>query len=308
MEEYEEKVKKIIKEKKIYDCKDLKPFINSIKSILPYRGYSASHFFMNKENKIQFITKLNFYRKDNPELYGTVSKGTVHQNTAEIKVLELLKKEIIDKKISPCIIRILYHVDCTNSTKYITPGDKLCGQYRKTVDENLLGIIYGLFCRNLDLIRSGISNDRFSFVTLEEGNITFRKFLTTYVNNSFEGVSVFKTLLFQIIFTFYQISKKYPSFRHYDLHTDNIMLKFDNSYIFNPIDLKFLIFTNESTHWAIPYFGVIVKIIDFGFTVIKEEKIISNVIDNKMIMHSRPDNDILFLLNLILLNFINILI
>jgi len=279
---------------KIYDCSDLKKFISIIKTILPYRGYSSSHFFTNIINGTQFITKLNFYRKDNPELYGVKSATTVHQNTAEIRILEILKREILDKKKSPCIIRIIYHKDCSGLP--ILPNKKLCEQYKQASEDNIFQIVQGLFCKHVELIRKGLSNDGFAFVALEKCDITLRFFLKKYLNNSLEGVVIFKSILFQIIYTLYTITKRYPSFKHYDLHTDNIMLKFDANYSFNPMDLKFLIYKDEKMHWAIPYFGIQPKIIDFGFSMIEEEGIMSNILDNKQIMNSRPQNDILFLL------------
>ena len=306
--------------KKIYNCHDLTEFIKSITLILPYRGYSSSHFFINTidskkfklDNKgpdtYQFLTKLNFYKKDYPELYGITNKDHLPQITAEYKALELLKKEFIDKKITPCIIKLLYYSECFDDNLNFSSNNSdsiedNCSKMRETLfkspSKSMNLIIQNLFCKNIELINSGLSNKGFSFMALEEGNITLKTYLKEFINN-IEGIIIFKSLLFQVIITIYLISKKYPSFRHNDLHTDNIVLRFDKKYSFNPMKMKYLVFndslTEGGTTWTIPYFGIIAKIIDFGFVVIKEENIISNILDNKSIMADRPDNDILLLL------------
>jgi hypothetical protein len=55
--------------------------------------------------------------------------------------------------------------------------------------------------------------------------------------------------------------------------------------------------TTTSTTYSVPYFGFIPKIIDFGFAQINEEKQISDITDNKIVMYNRIDNDILYLLH-----------
>ena len=290
-----DKIKELIKKHKLYDCKNLDKFIKSIKTTLPYRGYSGSQFFINEIDNINFITKLNFYRKDAPELYGVTTPGTMSQNRAEIRILDILKKEILEKKISPCIIEQIYVHDC-KSFNEIETSEKKCDEYRHSISNDLHEIIHGLFCKQFDLIKEGLSNDGFTFVALERSDITLRTYLNNYFPENIIAMSILKSLLFQIIFTIYKIKKKYPSFAHNDLHTDNIMLKYDYDFNFNPMNIKYIIYKDSLTHWAIPYFGIIPKIIDFGFSIISELGVVSNVVDNKTMMYYRPDNDILFLL------------
>ena len=84
-----------------------------------------------------------------------------------------------------------------------------------------------------------------------------------------------------------------------DLHTENVMLKFDTDYKFQISSPKFLNFTINGSEHAIPYFGIIPKIIDFGFAEIPEENIISDATDIQ-VLYYRSDNDLIFLFNHIL--------
>jgi serine/threonine protein kinase len=119
--------------------------------------------------------------------------------------------------------------------------------------------------------------------------------MTTYLLNNPIEQGIFKSFIFQILYTIYQIKKLYPSFQHYDLHSDNIMLKIDTNYIFNPMKPEYNVYWVEDKRFAIPYVGMMPKIIDFGFAVIAEKGIVSNIIDDKDIMFKRTKNDLVML-------------
>ena len=73
------------------------------------------------------------------------------------------------------------------------------------------------------------------------------------------------------------------------------MLKFDFSYKFQSDRPQFLRYIIDGTSYYIPYFGIIPKIIDFGYSSLPEEGIMSNAINDKSIMYHRSNNDLLFL-------------
>jgi hypothetical protein len=99
-----------------------------------------------------------------------------------------------------------------------------------------------------------------------------------------------------ILHAFVMFRRAYPGFTHYDLHDDNILLKIDHSYVFDPHSPQFLVFTVDGETYSVPYFGIIPKVIDFGFSTLPEKKIMSNVVADKLQMHYRVDHDIILLL------------
>lgn len=82
--------------------------------------------------------------------------------------------------------------------------------------------------------------------------------------------------LFEVIYFYFKIKKYLPSFRHNDLHMENIMI--------HPVEkiesLKYNKFMNDTGEiFYVPYFGYELKIIDLGLSEIPELGIMS-VLDN----------------------------
>jgi hypothetical protein len=55
------------------------------------------------------------------------------------------------------------------------------------------------------------------------------------------------------------------------------------------------VFTIDGARYAVPYFGIVPKIIDFAYSVLPEEGVVSNVVKDRATMFSRPHNDLLVL-------------
>lgn len=287
-------VKKKISVSNIFNCSNLSNFISSIVQILPFKGASMSRFYICEYEGIRFLTKLCFYRKTPPEIYGKVSNKVIPYIDAEINILKLLKEKIIDKNISPCILELVYEQICTNINK-LTPRDKICESlmidYKDTVPED---DVEQLICKYNDLVKNGLAHDKCAFLVLEKCDISLDEYLRKSINTPV-SLAVFKSLLFMIIYTIYAINCIYPGFRHYDLHTENIMLKFDPNYRFKATNPKFLVFTINNEKYSVPYFGIIPKIIDFGMSKLPEEGVISNAVEDRAQMYYRSENDLLWL-------------
>lgn len=282
---------------KLFSCENLDKFINSIRFVLPYKGYSDSKFFICEYNNVEFLIKLSFYKKTDPEIYSSgQSTGETAMNPvdAEINTLILLKKELIDKNCTPCILEIICHKKCEDIFA-VVKNQKKCDEYvtDPPKNPNVTEMVQMMFCRQYDAFRSGLTYKTFSFLVLEECDITFNYYLTHFVDDPV-SLEVLQTLLFQIIYTIYAINRIFPEFRHRDLHANNVMLKFDNSYQFDPANPKYIVFNSEKRRYVIPYFGIICKIIDFGFASIPEKGIISAITRDKYMMHLRTDNDLLY--------------
>lgn len=284
---------------KVFACDNIDEFIKSVNMALPYRGYSESKFFICNIGEIEFLTKLSFYKKTNPEIYSREladNMVTINPHDAEISILKLLKNKIIDGNISPCILELLYHKKCSN-IEDIVDDQAQCDNYITNADNSIENTIRGMFCRHVDLVKSGLAHEKFSFLVLEECDITFNDFIRKYIDGHPIDSSLFTSLMFQLVYTIYAISVIYPDFRHADLHTDNVMLKFDPDYNFDMNAPKFLVFEVDKVKHFVPYFGIIVKIIDFGFASIPEENIRSFASEDRQLMYMRTRHDLLFFLH-----------
>lgn len=278
---------------KVFDCSDLSNFIASIVEILPFSGFSMSRFYTCEVQGVRFLTKVCLYSKSANEIYAKPRSDLMPHPDAEISILKLFKKKFIDEGVTPCILELAYVKVCNDLSKLV-PSDEVCKrltlEYRVAPEDDVLQYI----CKHHDLVRNDLAHNRCAFLVLERCDMS----LDTYLQHSIStplSVVVFKALLFMIIQTFYAIKKVYPKFHHYDLHTDNIVLKFDRDYKFKPTKPRFLLYHIADEEYYVPYFGIIPKIIDFGFSTVPEEGIISSATEDKHIMFYRSKNDMMFL-------------
>lgn len=281
---------------KLFNCNDLGQFIKSIIKVLPYSGASMSRFYLCEYNRAKFITKLCAYRKSAYELYDKKGSTKILNHTdAEIAIINILKKYIIDANVSSCIIEIVHTKICNNINKLLkssTNCDQLLTKFNnENTPEN---DIFTFLCKYNDLIKDDLAYNKCAFIVMDKCDITLETFIHKIINTSIHTI-LFKSILFHIIYVFYAINKIFPKFRHYDLHTENILLKFDYSYTVNHSNPKFTQYTIDNTDYYVPYFGIIPKIIDFGFSVLPEKNILSSAIYDKIHMHYRADNDLLLL-------------
>ncbi len=282
----------------IFDCSDLTAFIASIRAVLPITSFSDSRFFICEIDNVKFLTKLTFYSKTPAQLYNAaVTPGAISQNDAELKTLSLLDEEIVNKNISPCIVRLIYYKICNNINKVLP--NKICDELLGKTTMKIHERIYDIFCDYYERMRSGIVNNQFCFTVLEQCDLTFDEYIRDISVNKKVNINLIKSLLFQILYTSYRIKKKYPGYKHGDLHTNNVMLIIDKDYDYQSKikknKQKYIVFKDGQNTYSVPYFGIICKIIDFAFTNIPEANIVSNIIDDKVMMYDRQhiDNDLI---------------
>jgi serine/threonine protein kinase len=292
MADKSKKAKKDIKD--IFNCDNLDNFINSIIKVLPFKGYSDSRFFKCQVNGISFLVKLSLYKKTDPEVYGISRKE--NPTDTEIKILELLKDELIYKNLTPCIIETLYTKKC-NTHKYILSSQRECDRLLMYGHDSIKDMVKDVFCYHKELVDAGLNYDSFAFIVIEECDITLREYLTKHFLFGRIDYEIFRSIMFQIFHAYHQIKTLYPDFYHGDFHGDNIMLKVDKTFKYDPDRPYYLLFnTNDLGQFAVPYFGIIAKIIDFGFSSIPAKGIHSAIEDDKYITFKSLSNDILFLM------------
>lgn len=289
--------RQVIHAANIFDPDHLADFIASIVEVMPYGGVSMSRFYLCEINGVRFLTKLCFYRKGPKELYGRSvvkrKKSPISHTDAEIRILTVLKNAITSAGISPCVLEIVY-AKSYKGVKKIVPSGRDCSLL-SLVERPTPGDDFDkLICEYHNLVKEGLAHDKYSFIVLDKCDITLNYFLRRLIDSPVNG-AIFKSLLFMIIHVLASILRIYPKFRHYDLHTDNILIKIDPNYKFRAGRPKYLVFKFGKEKFSVPYFGLIPKIIDFGFSVLPEEGIASAVIDDQNQMYLRADNDILYL-------------
>jgi hypothetical protein len=280
----------------IFNCKKLSNFISVIDSELQAGGISGGLLFTCNYSGIPFLTKLAIYRKQAPEIYG---KTTImrHPTDNEIDIMVELRKSIIEMGISPCILELIYYKICTKITN-LSPGTDECATliaFPRPGDKDFTSRIHTHICHYVDEINAGLAHDKIAFVVLEKCDITLFHYMERYINTPI-NVAIMKTIIFQIIYTLWAIRKIYPKFRHADLHSENVMLKFDIEFKYRAVEQKYLVYDVGGIKYAIPYFGIIPKIIDFGFSAIPELGLLSSSADDKQFQFARTPSDVMLLL------------
>lgn len=282
---------------KIFSCDDISEFIKRIKYIMAYDGESDSKFFICDYKNKEFLVKLTFNKKTRPELYQKESKNRMNMSDTEIEILLLLKEKIIKANISPCILELLCYKRCPDIKSIKLTQDE-CDKYIFKDSGSVEDYVNYLFCERYNLYKAGLIHNGFNFLILEQCDITFHDYINHFTETPVE-IEILKSLLFQIVYTFYAICKLYPEFRHRDLHSDNVMIKYNKKYKFSD-SAKYEVFYTEDAKYCIPYFGLVAKVIDFGFSSIPEKNIVSYVAEDITINHIRTRNDLIFLFHDIL--------
>jgi len=264
----------------IINCNNLSQLSKLIIKEFNYGGSSQSLFYLCSIKSIYFLLKISFYYKSFYELNNEEKTDEyINSVDVEIEILKLLK-EFLDDKKTPCIIDIIYHKICDITN------------YKYTKIENLENIEKNI-TRCLQLTEKKLSFPKCAFIILERCDMTLTTYLRKIIFNEI-NLEIFKSIIFHIIYALYQITKKYKTFKHNDLHSSNIMIKLNNYYSFNFTKMKFINYENK---YYVPYFGLIPKIIDFGHASITEKNIMSSNEKTPEKQALSIDNDMYLLLH-----------
>lgn len=110
---------------------------------------------------------------------------------------------------------------------------------------------------------------------------------------------ILKAALFEVAFYYYKVKKYLPSFKHNDLHMENVMIfpeaKLDH------IPYRRFVFGHDE--YYVPYFGYSLRIIDLGLSSLKEEGI-NSILDNSTLLSNTAETgeETKFLLRFVSLN------
>lgn len=285
-----EKDKRLIKklnEKNIFTCDLSNKLLTSNLVPLKYNNDShankAPHLYISSIDDNYFMIKICFYTLSVPELYINIPKVISHSET-EIRILRELK-HLLNEGYLRSIVRLIYTKTCNNI-------ETLIEDPANCMNNNISNTFAKTLCSYNFRVKSGLALPRCSFIALELCDITFGDFLEKYIHTSY-NFAILKGVLFQVIYTLYVLSEVYPQFHHYDLHSDNIMLKFTK---YHNEDKSYYEYHVDGRKYYVPQYDIKVKIIDFEFASIPEIDLISAATKDRLIMFQRPENDIILTL------------
>ena len=257
---------------KIFTANKLSVFLKHVTQLHFPRSLSGSIFAMCNYKGLTFLTKIVMIdeKKSSAE--------------TEIDILWKLTEEFADK--TPAFIKIYYNYKWQNNKKLIDyPRDEI--QYLPGSVKQLIMEIQ----RRDSLWRRGVvPNSDINVSVIEICHQTLSAFIEgAYLSPVFK--QIFETLMFVIIHGFAVVRKKYPKFTHFDLQCDNIMIRYNRDFAYDPANTRYLEFALNGKKWYIPYYGCDPKVIDFGHSVISGS---NPAHANKELMFDRIDNDILY--------------
>lgn len=320
---------KSIEKYNLFDCKSMKNFLNSIYKELHWTGFSGSRFVkcrtkIDRDNNkyITFTVKIAFYNKTINEIYETNNNSNIenkkdgilikdgennkkikytNMTDCEIQILDIFTDEIYSTGISSNIILIYHHKKCNNLIK-LSPSDQYCF---RTFDTNYAQLydakdnkesIQSTLCAQKLSAMKGISYDSIAFIAIQHIDTTMKIYLEKYLDSPYNFI-LLKSMIFMIIYTMYRIKELFPKFQHSDLHTGNVTLVYDYINInLNKVSVKYLKFQARAKTFYVPYFGVMPKIVDFGFSSLPERGIYNTIeLDPRRTPSFPEDNDICML-------------
>ena len=178
---------------------------------------------------LNFMKNMKFLGKGQ---YGTVYRGKLSQNSKKYVVYKSINTDDpIQKKVAYAEYEIAKKLIGENISGI--PKVYKIKTCEKTPESKSSILLYSEFIDGLDA----------------NGWIKSKKTI-----NEWE----WKSIIIQIVYTLYKIHKKFPSFRHHDLHLGNIMIK--------KVETKDIIINLSNENFKINNAGLEAVIIDFGFS------------------------------------------
>jgi len=205
--------------------------------------------------------------------------GTIPDNEVEAKILEIFGREVLNTNISPCIVSFEGYGQYTGIVKMMDDLGIDCESLTRQRHEGAYSVrpidmARVWFCGVKYEVTDDLSRDVIRMVAMEKCDIMLSQVLEKYYDSPFEFIQ-WKSFMFMIIYTLYQLNSIYPGFMHNDLHVDNIMFKYDDAFKFDATNMRFQTFLVADTIYSVPYFGITPKIIDFGLASLPSQQLVS---------------------------------
>lgn len=220
----------------------------------------SSAIIVISKNKVYKIFTLYQFKPDLDEVYDFESKFKNKRVENEIKIYELLTKNIINKKLSNHIVRYFGTNKCKDAKSLFKNCPKSYVDFMRSENKSKMCIELFKNYPNRKL------SDNFKVIEIEHCNYSCKDFIEEVSHLSeFEMEKYLDIFFFQIIHTILTIQKTYPYFTHNDLFMRNI-LGFEEKDNGNYYTYHF-----DDKVYYIPQKKFYPKINDFGMTNLNDE-------------------------------------
>lgn len=198
--------------------KNKKCSIDDTDKLLFGNGGSTAIIVITSEKKVYKIFTTYNYIPD-IELHKKIKNNNIRVNN-EIKIYQLLTKNIIDKNISNHIVKYVNSNNCNNAKSLFTKCPKSYVEFMKLAEEQKTKMCNQLF-RNYPEKKL---NNKYKVVEIEHSDYSCADFIRDVSKLSeIEMEKYLDIFFFQIIHTIMSIQKVYPYFTHNDLFMRNIL-------------------------------------------------------------------------------------
>lgn len=217
-------------------------------------------------------------QKDNVIIKRLDGAVLMHPTDVELAILKIFVEDFKDpndkSRLYP-ITEILAYNKC-DDLRNIMPKEK-CASETPEYDTDSGNFLKFKLCNIVKLIENGNARPEYVVARMTYCEISLDRLI---INSSGENLShlfVLMSYIFQVLHTLYRIKKKYPKFRHGDLHTGNVLVRTRDNTLISAEKKKFFRQITEYDYlddrWRVPKMAQYVKIIDFGFSELPERSI-----------------------------------
>jgi len=223
--DYEEKyIKYKLKYLELKDAKEnqtgggKKCSIDNTDKVLFGDGGSSAIIVITSDKKVyKIFTLYNWI--DDIELEKQIKNNNIRVNN-EIKIYELLTKNIIDKNISNHIVKYINSNNCNNAKSLFTKCPKSYVEFMKLAEDQKTKMCNQLYRSH----PTKKLNNKYKVVEIEYCNYSCADFIRDVSKlPEIEMEKYLDIFFFQIIYTILSIQKIYPYFTHNDLFMRNIL-------------------------------------------------------------------------------------
>lgn len=258
-------------------CGDISRLMKHIVSAQSMSSFGLSGNYSCAFGTIKFFVKIALYPLFPQDLWKIPESPKKIMVDAEIDVMRAIKTRIIDRGYTPHFVEILAVAKCDDVSAQIEDKGK-CEQQRigRSKPDQYPP---SLFCRFLDLIEGKVAINKFAIVFSEFCEFNVKEYITRYAPVfPAERDLLILSFVFQILFTLEITQRVWSSFRHGDLLPHNLMVKLIDNAEQYMMSRHFLRYKIDGKEFNVPFFGIFLKIIDFGHSEIPDEGIISSIV------------------------------
>jgi hypothetical protein len=231
----------------------------SLKRLSVKSTHAGPIYIIDYENDRPSLLKINFYRKMPAELYeGPADNTYMHASDMEIFAMHHLRHNITKTNVSSSIVTLRYAIVCSGAAE---KANIFCEniKHREAGTQDITQDLQAELCTYGMSVNMGLSRNRIAFLFMEICDITYDDYLENVMDDALTE-QVVKSHIFTLIYTLAAIEKLYPGFRHGDLHTSNVMIKFMKKHVLSKEQ-----FYLKYPGYYVPYYGMFIKIIDLGY-------------------------------------------